>query len=87
MSKSESIAPFIVRKIPPEQIERGQRLQREMEKRDALEAKKLADELKADDEARRIGQERAAIEEIRRSTSPAGRYMDAKYGWVNNTKG
>jgi hypothetical protein len=86
MSESNSRAPYIVRQIPLEEIERGQRLQKAMEAIDALEAKKLADELKADDEARRVEQERAATEETRRSASPAGRYMDSKYGWVNNTK-
>jgi len=81
---SEKIrAPTIVRTIPPEQLERGQRLQKSMEEIDALEAKKLADELKADDEQRRVEQERASIEAARRAESPAGRYMDAKYGYLN----
>ncbi len=81
-------APYIVRTIPPEQIERGLRLQKIMEELDDLEARKLADELKADDEQRRVEQERASIEEAQRAASPAGRYMNLKYGWVNNpTKG
>jgi len=59
-----------------------------MEELDALEAKKLADELRADEQVRRVADERAELEEIRRSMSPAGRYMNAKYDWVNNpTKG
>ncbi len=85
---SEKIrAPYIIRTIPPEQIERGLRLQKAMEEIDALEARKLADELKADDEQRRVEQERASIEAARRAESPAVRYMDSKYGWVNETKG
>ena len=82
-----SRAPTIVRHIPLEQIERGQRLQRDLEALDALEAKKLADELRADEAARRVASERADLEETRRAASISGKLMDAKYGWVNNTKG
>jgi hypothetical protein len=80
-------APYIVRTMTRDQLERAQKLQAAMEELDGLEAKKLADELRADEEVRRVADERAAIEEIRRSTSPAGLYMDSKYGWVNSTEG
>ena len=80
-------APFIVvRQIPPEQIERGLRLQRDLEAIDALEAKKLADDLRADEEVR-VEQERVAvIEETRRAASVSGKLMDARYGWVGRMK-
>ena len=78
-------APTIVRIIPPEQIERGRKLQASMEELDTLEAKKLADESRLADEQQRVEQERASIEETRRAASAAGRYMDAKYGWVGST--
>jgi hypothetical protein len=88
ISESKTRAPTIVRHRTAEQIESGQRLQRDMEAIDALEAKNLADQLRADEEVRRVADERAVLEEMRRATSAAGRYMDEKYNWVNNpTKG
>jgi hypothetical protein len=85
ISESKLRAPYIVRHIPPEQIERGLRLQREMEAIDAQVARELADELRADEAARRVESERAAIVEARRAASASGKIMNAKYGWVNNT--
>jgi DNA topoisomerase IB len=85
MSESKLRAPYIVRHISLEEIERGQRLQKAMEELDDLEAKKLADDLRADEAARRVESERAAIEEARRAASASGKIMNAKYGWVNNT--
>jgi len=84
---SEKIrAPYIVRHILPEQIERGLRLQREMEALEAEAKRELAEESRVAAAARVQQELLADIEEVRRASSPAGRYMDAKYGWVN-TKG
>ncbi len=85
MSKpSKSLAPpVVVRPIPQEQIERGQRLQKAMEELDAEFKRELAEEHRIADEQQRVEQERAALEEARRAASPAGRYMDAKYGYLN----
>ncbi len=88
MSEPSKIrAPYIVRTISQDQIESGLRLQKVMEELSRESARELADELKADDEQRRVEQERASIEAARRAESPAVRYMDSKYGWVNNPKG
>ncbi len=87
MSESNLRAPVIVRLKTPEQLERGQRLQRDMEEIDAQVARELADELRADEDARRVASERADIEEIRRAASVSGKLMDARYGYINNTKG
>ena len=76
-------APTIVRQIPPDQIERGKRLQQIMEEIDAEAKRELAEENRIADEQRRVESEQAAIEEARRAESPAGRYMDAKYGYLN----
>jgi hypothetical protein len=88
MSEPSKIrAPYIVRIIPREQIENGLRLQREMELIDAESRRALADEARLADEQMLIEQERASIEEARRAASVGGKLMDARYGWVNNTKG
>ena len=86
---SEKIrAPYIVRTMSQDQIERGQKLQAAMESLDAESKRELAEENRLADEQQRVEQEQASIEETRRAASPAGRYMNAKYDWVNNpTKG
>lgn len=85
---SEKIrAPYIVRHISQDQIERGQKLQKAMELIDDLEAKKLADESRLADEQLLIEQERASSIEAHRAASIGGKLMDARYGWVNNQKG
>jgi len=82
----KSHAPFIVvRQIPKEQIERGQKLQKAMEEIDAEFKRELAEEHRIADEQRRVESERAAIEEARRAASASGKIMNEKYGWVNNT--
>jgi len=78
-----SRAPYIVRHIPLDQIEHGQKLQKVMEELDAEFKRELAEENRLADEQLLIEQERASIEEAQRAASPAGRYMDSKYGWVN----
>jgi hypothetical protein len=85
---SEKIrAPYIVRQIPQDQIESGRRLQKVMESIDAEEKREQKEQDRAV-EAARVEEVRAAdIEEARRATSAAGRYMDGKYSWVNNPKG
>jgi len=84
---SKPRAPYIVRQIPPEQLERGKRLQASMEQIDAESRRKLAEENRVA-EAARVEQERVAdIEETRRAASVSGKLMDARYGWVNNQKG
>ena len=81
---SNSLARFIVvRQIPPEQIERGLRLQKIMEEIDIEAKRALADEARLADEQLLIEQERASIEETRRAASVSGKLMDARYGWVN----
>jgi len=66
-----------------DQIERGQKLQKAMESIDAQVERDLSDQLRADEEVRRVADERADIEEIRRAASVSGKLMDARYGWVN----
>ncbi len=85
---SEKIrAPYIVRTVSQDQIERGQKLQKSMEEIDAESKRELAEENRLADEQRRVESERAAIEEARRAASVGGKLMDAKYGWVNNPEG
>jgi methyl coenzyme M reductase subunit C-like uncharacterized protein (methanogenesis marker protein 7) len=81
-------APYIVRIVPREQIERGLRLQRIMEEIDSEAKREQAEQDRAVEAARVENELAADIEEARRATSAAGRYMDEKYNWVNNpTKG
>jgi hypothetical protein len=85
---SNSLARFIVvRQIPPEQIERGLRLQKIMEEIDIEAKRALAEEARLADEQLLIEQERASIEEARRAASVGGKLMDARYGWVTDKKG
>ena len=86
---SEKIrAPYIIRTVSPDQIDRGTRLQATMESLGAESKRELAEENRLADEQQRVEQERASIEAARRAESPAVRYMNSKSGWVNNpTKG
>ncbi len=83
---SEKIrAPYIIRTVSPEQIERGKKLQASMEQIDAESRRKLAEENRVA-EAARVEQERlAGIEETRRAASVSGKLMDSRYGWVGST--
>jgi len=83
---SEKIrAPYIVRTISQDQIERGQKLQTAMEESDAESKRELADESRVAAAARVQQELLADIEETRRAASVGGKIMNAKYGWVNNT--
>ncbi len=81
-------APYIIRTVSQDQIDRGRKLQASMEALD-IEAKREQAEQDRAVEAARVEEARLAdIEEMRRATSAAGRYMDRKYSWVTNpTKG
>ncbi|MDQ3253569.1 MAG: hypothetical protein M3R15_06635 [Acidobacteriota bacterium] len=76
-------APTIVRTIPPDQIERGQKLQKAMELIDAESKREQAEQDRAVEAARVEEARLADIAEARRATSAAGRYMDEKYGYLN----
>ena len=85
---SNSLARFIVvRQIPPEQIERGLRLQKIMEEIDIEAKRALAEEARLADEQLLIEQERASSIEAHRAASAGGKLMDARYGYINNMKG